>query len=539
MSDQEPTDVVIVGAGPSGAVVAEHLARHGLSVVCLEQGDWVSSTSYPSDKPEWELLAMSSWHHDPNVNKRPEDYPLDNSESDMFPVMMAAVGGASIVYGACWHRFLPSDYRVRTLDGVADDWPVSYDEMTPYYDAVDKVLGVSGLSGDPAYPPGIEHPLPPHPLNKYGRVAAEAMNRLGWHWWPSPLAIASQPYGQLARCSRWGVCEWGCPEGAKASFDMTYWPMALQNGAKLITGARVREIATDEQGRASGAIYIDRDGREHFQAGSAVVMAANGIGTPRLLLLSKSRYHLDGLANSSGLVGRRLMLHPNASVNGYYDLDLESWLGPFSQVLHSLQFYGTDPARDFVRGAKWQVVPSVGVLMNLFSNSDLPFEERWGAAVHQLISETVGRGLQWCLGTEDLPDEANRVTLDPELKDSDGIPAPRIRYRISENTRRMIRFNLDRMQEAHEAGGAIRTVEQELWLDEPGHLLGTARMGNDPATSVVDKYGRAHDVDNLFIVDGSIFVTAGAMNPTSMICALALRTAEHIVATAPSAKGAS
>lgn len=533
MANTDHSDVLVIGAGPSGAVVTDHLAGAGLTVTCLEQGRWVNPTEFPGDKLTWELSAQKRWHHDPNVRQTPEDYPTDVTNADIHPVMMAGVGGSSLLYGGHWMRLLPSDFRARTLDGVGDDWPFTYEDLAPYYDRVDHAMSVSGLEGDPAYPPGMVPPLPPHPIGKIGRRAAAGMNKLGWHWWPAPNAIASQRVGNLEKCARIGSCETGCPQGAKASVDLTHWPSALARGAQLITGARVNQVTTNPQGLATGAVYINREGHEHHATADVVVLAANGIGTPRLLLLSADPRHPDGLANSSGLVGKRLMLHPNAEVTGYYDEDLDSWLGPAGQALHSLEFYETEPDRDFVRGAKWNLMPTGGPLRTLYALRDQEYEGPWGNQVLEWTRSTIGRSFQWGINSEDLPEDTNHVTLDPELTDSDGMPAPKITYTISENTRRLLRYNLDRAHEAHQAAGAITTLETPIWEDQPGHLLGTVRMGSDPQTSVVDPYGRAHDVPNLFIVDGSVFPTAGAVNPTATICAIALRAAEHMVQTGP------
>jgi choline dehydrogenase-like flavoprotein len=533
--EDEVADVVVIGSGPSGGVVTHTLAARGFKVVCLEQGDWVNPTDYAANYPEWELLIQKQWAHDPNDRMLPADYPLDVSDSDMRPVMYNAVGGSSIYYGAEWPRLLPSDFRVRTLDGIADDWPITYADLAPYYNRIDAFIGVSGLDGDPAYPEGLNYPLPPLPLGKAGRKAAEGMNALGWHWWPGTNAIPSQKFKELSQCGRWGTCEWGCPEGAKASADIAFWPHALRSGATLITGARVRQIETGSVGRATAAVWIDRDGVEHRQRAHAVVVCANGIGTPRLLLLSASARHPDGLANSSGLVGKNLMLHPNCSVTGFYDENLESWRGPAGQLVHSMEFYDTRAEHDFVRGAKLHALPTPGPLNAVEAHRTLPYDQLWGAAIHG-IARSHASGILWAANTEDLPDEANTVTLDPDLTDADGIPAPKIRYRISDNTRRLLRFAVARLEEVHAASGAARTFPVELWIDQPGHLMGTARMGNDPATSVTDSFGRAHDVPNLFLADGSIFVTSGSANPTCTISALALRVAEHVAATAKDQK---
>ncbi len=527
----EPVDVVVIGSGPSGSVVTHTLATAGFDVVCLEQGDWVNPSEFPANFPEWELLCQHLWAHDPNVRKLPADYPVEVSDSDMWPVMYSAVGGSSLFYGAEFPRLLPSDFRVRTLDGVADDWPISYEDLKPYHDEVDKFLGVSGLDGDPAYPEGLTYPMPPHPIGKVGRRAAAAANELGWHWWPGTNAIVTYKNKTLEPCARWGVCEWGCPEGAKASFDLIYMPQAMKAGAKLVTGARVRQIVTNDEGLATGAIWIDREGNEHLQKARAVVVCTNGIGTPRLLLLSATAQHPDGLANSSGLVGKNLMLHPNCSVSGFYDEDLASWRGPAGQLLHSMEFYDTRPEHDFVRGAKMHVLPLPGPLNAVEMHRVLPFDEVWGEAFHDVIRRHAG-GILWAANTEDLPDERNRVVLDDTITDSDGIPAPKVEYRISDNTRKILKFTVERMRDLHEAAGAVETFEVELWVDQPGHLLGTARMGDDPATSVTDSFGRCHDVPNLYIADGSLMVTSGSANPTATITALALRVARNIVQTA-------
>ena len=261
MSTQD-VDVLIVGAGPSGAVVAHTLALEGFSVLCLEQGDWVNPEDLPGVKPEFELLTRSTWAWDPNQRQAPADYPINVTEAEVHPINFNGVGGASIVYGAHWMRLMPSDFRVRTLDGIADDWPIGYADLDPFYSEVDAFLGVSGLGGDPAYP---EHdfPMPPLPMGPAGLKMAHGMNRLGWHWWPGTNAIASWPHKHMAQCVRYGVCERGCPAGAKASFDLGYWPHATAAGAKLLTGARVARITTDGRGLATGAVWLDTEGGEH------------------------------------------------------------------------------------------------------------------------------------------------------------------------------------------------------------------------------------------------------------------------------------
>lgn len=525
----EVADVLVIGAGASGSVAVQELSKNGFSVVCLEQGQWTPASEFAGDKAEWELVKQKQWHPNPNVRGHASDYPINTSESDVNPLMYNAVGGSTILYAAHWFRFLPSDFQVKTLDGVADDWPFTYEDLLPFYEEMDRAMGVSGLGDDPAYPAGEGFPLPPLPIGKPGIKAAEGMNKLGWHWWPGVNSIASKEYGHRPQCQRYGACLTGCPAGAKASTDITHWPEAIEAGAHLVTGARVREITVDKTGLANGARYVDRDGVEHHQKAGIVVLAANGVGTPRILLLSKSEKYPNGLANSSDLVGRRLMMHPYAAVVGTYEDNLESWLGPAGQLMHSMEFYETDKSRGFVRGAKWNLMPSGGPLGMRSGYGGRPVEDTFGVNFHKNLKKVFGRSFEWGIIAEDLPDHANRVILDPTLTDSDGIPAPKLQYKSSDNTTKLIDFHVARAVEAHEASGATSIEVTKLMRDCGWHLLGTAKMGNDPKDSVVDQWGRAHDVPNLFIIDGSVFPTSSGGNPTATIMANALRSMRHLI----------
>lgn len=517
-------DAVIVGAGPSGAVAALELARAGLSVVVLEQGGWVAAEEFDGARPEWELTQLTRWHPNPNTRGRPEDYPIDTATSDVNPLMFAGVGGAALIYGAHWMRFLPSDFRVRTLDGVARDWPFTYDDLAPFYAYVEDQMGVSGESGNPAYPDGAPCPLPPLPMGRVGRKAAEGMDRLGWHWWPGTNAIPSRPWRGLQPCVLRGTCGTGCSDGAKATPDRTHWPEAIRAGLRLITGARVAQVTTDGRGRATGAEWIDRRGQRHHARAPVTILCANGIGTPRLLLMS-------GLATRSGLVGRNLMTHPFATVTGVFEDWLESWVGPAGQILTSLQFYESDPARGFLRGAKWNCMAAGGPQSFRAGYGNGPLTDAWGANFHARTRKSFGRSFEWGIIGEDLPDPDNRVLLSDSLTDSDDLPAPRIDYRVSENTRRLLDFHIARAREAMEASGAVEITETSLIRDCGWHLMGTAVMGDDPETSVTDEYGAVHDVPGLWIMDGSTFPTSSGMNPTATIMAVAARSILNLIET--------
>jgi len=524
----EQADVLIIGAGASGGVAAGALTEAGFDVLCLEQGDWPDPADYPAPRATYELEARKQWSGSPNVRNRPSDYPVNDGDSDVVPLMYAGVGGSMVMYAADWPRLLPSDFRVRTLDGVADDWPLRYADLLPYYERTDRAFGVSGVGGDPAYPDGAEPPLPPLPIGQTGLRMARAHDKLGWHWWPAAQAVLSVPHAGRRACVQYGACMQGCPEGAKASTDVTHWPSAVQKGARLLTHARVSRILMSKEGLATGAEFVRPDGTWDVVKAQVVILAANAIGTPRILLNSAGPRHPHGLANSSGLVGRRLMVHPFANVMGYFDEDMASWQGHVGAKITCYEFYETDTSRGFVRGAKWSLAPTGGPL-----NAALPTRaghDVWGPEHHAAVRRHLGRTISWGIFGEDLPDEANRVEIDPALVDSSGLPAPRITYKVSDNSRALLDFNIARATESLQAAGAYDIASESLMRYSGWHLLGTARMGDNPETSVVDQFGRSHDVPNLFIVDGSVFVTSGGVNPTSTISALALRSVEHLIA---------
>jgi choline dehydrogenase-like flavoprotein len=523
-------DALIIGAGPSGGAVAWVLAEAGFRVVCLEQGDWVAPESLPHGRDDWELHRLTDFNADPNVRQQPADYPVNDAASTFTPLMFNAVGGSTIHWSAHFPRYHPSDFRVRSLDGVGDDWPLTYAELEPFYDLSDRVTGVAGLTGDPSQPPRSARGTAPVPIGRLGETIAGGFDKLGWHWWVSDGAILSEAYDGRPACNLCGPCDIGCPTGARASADITFWPRALRHGAELRTGCRVREITLDADGRARGARYYDRDGALYEQRAPLVIMAANGIGTPRLLLNSRSPRFPNGLANRSGLVGKNLMFHPFASVGGVFAEPLESWAGPIGSIIFSHEFYETDARRDFVRGFGLQIVRQSGPVhtaLGGFTMKRVP----WGDAHHTTFAERFGHMINVGVIGEDLPETINEVVLDPLLSDAHGIPAPLVRYRLSDNSVRMMEFGVARAAEALQAAGATELFENNPLRPSGWHLLGTCRMGEHPNGSVVDRWGRAHDVENLFVVDGSLFVTSAAVNPTTTIQALALRTADYIKTT--------
>ncbi len=520
-NNQEIADVVVIGAGASGAAFTWSLAQAGINVVCLEQGGWVPTDAFPVSEADSQLHWQTDFHPDPGFRGLPEDYPINEDDTPIAPLMYNAVGGSLIHWGAHFPRFHPSDFKVKTLEGVADDWPVSYEELEPYYDENDRMMGVSGLKGDPAYPEKPERPCPPLSIRKSGKLLAQAFEKLGWHWWASDTAISSVHHHDRDP-------DVGGYLRSFASTDLTYWPSALKAGARLETYARVREITIDESGNATGVLYY-QDGELKEQKAKAVVLACNGVGTARLLLNSKSALFPNGLANNSGLVGKCLMHHPVGSVLGVFEDDLGTEEGnPRGSTMLSQEFYETNPDHDFIRGYDLQVLAYTDAPLAAAIGSLLGEKVAWGEGHHDEFKERFGHMIGITIMAEDLPEEHNTVTLDPELTDSDGIPAPKLNYTVSENSTKMLAHAVARATEVLEAAGAKKTIASPLRRNAGWHLLGTARMGEDPEKSVVDRWGRTHDVSNLFIIDGSIFTTSACVNPTPTIQALALRTADYL-----------
>ena len=420
----------------------------------------------------------------------------------------------------------PSDFRTRSLDGVGEDWPISYRDLEPYFYENEKIMGVAGLVGDPAYPEYKEL-LPPIPLGKMGQAMAKGFNKLGWHWWPSYSAINTRKHGNRSPCINLGPCNLGCAQGAKASVNLTYWPLAKLQGVEVLTQSRALEIPVDSKGRATGVVYADLSGAHHFLPARLVVLACNGIGTPRLLLNSKSNLFPDGLANETGLVGRNLMLHPLAYTEATFDEEMQSSIGPHGCCILSQQFYETDTQRDFARGYTLQVLrgaPAAETALKGYLMRQLPLGPDHHKKFAKLFNHTVGIAVI----SEDLPEAHNRVELDLNNVDSSGMPGVKIHYKLSENTKRMLKHGIQASKQVFDSAGARVTssfapIKQAGW-----HLMGTVRMGDDPKTSVVNRYGQAHSVKNLFVVDSSLFVTSGAVNPVATAQAITLFCCDHL-----------
>jgi choline dehydrogenase-like flavoprotein len=535
-------DFVIVGSGASGGVLARELAVAGFDVVVLEQGPRLAPADFEHD--ELKYWFQSGITADPVSN--PQSFRTDSSARaehsiDGVPLRYARmVGGSSVHFTANYWRFHEIDFNERSVLGEIPgtgfaDWPLSYAELEPYYTKVEWEIGVSGLAGaSPFDPPRSRpYPMPPLPVKSSGVLFERGARKLGLHPYPAPMAIVSQPYRGRPACINCGFCMgFGCEVMAKSSTLFTMIPEAEATGrCEVRSESYVFRIDTDGRGRASGVAYYDGKLRELFQKARAVVVAANGAETARLLLNSSSPRFPQGLANSSGLVGKYLMFNYTSRVGGVFEHELNEYKSV--QVTRILQdYYDADPKRGFYGGGGMDARIGPGPVTWALQNAER--QPAWGHEFKTHLREYARSVVVACHGTS-LPLETNSVSLDPELKDAWGVPAMRVTYRDHPDDLAFGRFQQARGEEILQAAGA-----QKTWLLPVGesalafHLLGTCRMGDDPAKSVVDRYHRAHDVPNLFVCDGSSFVTSGRGQPTMTIQALAFRAAEHMARSARS-----
>ena len=531
----ETPDFLIVGAGAAGGVVAKELATAGFRVVVLEQGPWLRERDFQHD----ELWSSQRHALTNDYRRQPNTRRLSEAERATLQPSISygrGVGGGTVHFTGNYWRFHEMDFVERSRKGALpgtgfDDWPITYAELEPYYTKAEWELGISGQAGASRWDPprSRPYPLPPLPIKSIGVLAERAARQLGWTASPSPMAILSAPYQGRAACAQCGFCEgFGCEMQAKSSTLVTVIPAAVRTGrCEIRPESYVRRIEVDHRGHATGAVYFDRGGRERMQRARAVVVCANGAETPRLLLMSASSLFPQGLANSSGLVGKYLMYNGGAFAGGLFEHEVNGYRGVHvSRVIHD--FYELDPALGILGGGgidtRFDFTP-IG-----FATQGLPPDApRWGSGFKRALRRNYTRTMFALAHTTSLPVETNSVSLDPEVKDAWGLPAVRITFREHDNDLRLYRFFMDRNLELLAAAGAVKRWEFPLDTYYPAvHLLGTCRMGNDPGRSVVDRSHRTHDVPNLFLVDGSSFVTGGRGQPTCTIQALAYRAGAEI-----------
>lgn len=541
----EVVDFVVVGSGAAGGIIAKELATAGFTVVVLEQGPRLGPQQFEHD--EFKYFFRSGIVND--LVLQPQTFaPTPNQEAK--PVAVGSglqyarlVGGSSVHFTANYWRFHEVDFIEASRHGPISgtglaDWPITYAELEPYYTKAEWELGISGAPGPFDAPRSRPYPLPPLPVKSSGVLFERGCNKLGLHPQPSPLAILSRPYRGRAPCQHCGFClGFGCEFGAKSSTLSTVIPVAEATGrCEIRPNSYARKIEINERtGRTTGVTYFDEHRVEHVQGARAVVVCANGAETPRLLLMSRSSRFPDGLANSSGLVGKYLMFNGYSDAFGTFERPLNDWKSvAASRMIHD--FYDTDPARGFYGGggidARFAQYPISFALGGVWGGLG-PDAPTWGAEYKRLLRQSYSRTMLVESHTTSLPLETNAVSLDPTHKDAWGLPALRFTYQDHPDDVAVVRFLQAKAREILEAAGAGRTWVLPV---EPStfsvHLLGTCRMGADPRTSVVDRHHRTHDVPNLFVCDGSSFVTSGRGQPVCTIQALAYRAGDQIAAFA-------
>ena len=523
MSADLVTDVLVIGSGAAGGAICKRLSDRGATVACLEQGDWVDRARLPKEHFDWEVRGRRFWAANPNVRRWRSDYPVaSEGENPIDVYIYNAVGGSTVGFAGNYWRMSPSDFRVRTLDGVGVDWPLTYQDLAPYYTVNEAEVGVAGLASDPCAPERPPLPLPPAPPGRPGELLIDAYEKLGWYWWPTEQSIATQPYRGRSVCDNRGWCPFGCPRHALGTVDVTYWPPALKNGVDLRTNSRVSELVIGPDGRATGARYFDAGGVIREARASVVVVCAGGLGTPRLLLMSASGRHPDGVSNFSGMVGKNLMVHVQSFAVGLFDEPVQGWNGTWGGTVSTRQFYETDPSRGYARGYVMSGCRGWSPL-----NLALQIAP-WGSGHHAVMDEHLDHEIVMYLCGEDLPEESNRVTLDGRHLDEFGLPGVTTHYVLSENSRRLGADMINSGRTVFDAAGAKSVRDFGLSPIWGWHLMGTARMGVDPESSVVDAFNRSHEVANLYVCDSSSLPTGGGVNPTHTIQALALRAADDI-----------
>ncbi len=550
----DEVDFVIIGSGAAGGILAKELSTNGFRVVVLEQGPYLTEADFVHD--EVKVLAQDVLTN--NRKLQPTSFrktPNEKAKAKDAVVYGRCVGGTSVHFTANFWRFHEIDFIERSKVGPvpgADlrDWPITYADLEPYYTKVEWEIGVSGLAGaSPFDPPRSKpYPMPPLPVKSSGVIFERAARKLGWHPFPAPMAILSQPRPGRSACINCGFClAFGCEVGAKSSSLATAIRIAEKTGrCEIRPNSYVHRIEMDNNGRVTGAVYFDEKRNTHLQRAKAVVVCANGAETPRLLLLSANKQFPNGLANSSGIVGKYLMLNSGGVTYAVFEHPLNDYKGfAVSRVLHD--FYELDPQKvGFYGGggldARFDFTP-ITFVTGAFPPDETrtglpPGTPRWGKGFKDTLAHNFSRTMEIFAHGTSLAVESNSFSLDPDLKDAWGLPALCLTYKDHPDDLKLWAFQNQRAHELLDAAGAQKIWSHPIQESEFAvHLLGTCRMGNDPKTSVINSDHQTHDVKNLFLCDGSSLVTSGRGQPTMTIEALAFRAADRITATALAKRG--
>jgi choline dehydrogenase-like flavoprotein len=509
-ADSDEVDLVVIGCGAGGSTLTQRLARRGWRIVALDAGPfWDPDADWVSDEAGSHHLYWT----EPRVITGADPVPMGSNNSGR------GVGGSMVHYAGYTPRLHPSDFETQTRDGVGADWPLSYEDLRPYYADIEGELPVAGER----WPWGDPHSYPqrPHPVGGNGEIFLRGADALGITAKVGPVAIVNGRFGNRPHCIYRGFCLQGCKVNAKASPLITHIPDALAHGAEVRADSMVTSIEVDERtGRATGVHYV-RGGVPRFQRAAVVAVAGYSIETPRLLLNSASRRFPEGLANDFDQVGRYLMVQGAPQTAGRFDAEVRMYKAPPPEV-SSEEFYETDPAQPYRRGFSIQTVSPLPITWA----EHVAAQGHWGAKLREYLSDYV----HWsCLGAlcEFLPLAGNRVTLDEE-KDRYGLPVARVAYSQGDNDKQLMKAAREVMERILHAAGA----DEVITIERYAHLVGGARMAADQEHGVVDRDGRSFAVPNLYITDGSVLPTQGSANPALTIMALAARAADRLAARA-------
>jgi gluconate 2-dehydrogenase alpha chain len=558
----EKTDVVIVGVGAAGGILAAELGKAGMKVIGLERGPRLTTADF---NPHDELRYFQRQELRPNVKRQPVTWrPNAKVRANPLPVLNYGnqAGGGTVHYGAISWRFHEDDFRARSQtvqrygaqaipkDSSLVDWPLTYADVEPFYDRAEYELGVSGKAGNIQgrkieggnpfeAPRRREYPLPALLTDQSAVLFEAGARKLGYHPFSSPRAILSRPYQGRPGCTYCGFCQaFGCHIGAKSSILVTKLPEADATGNfKLLTGTMCYRVNSDNSGRVTGVSYYGPDGSDNRIEAELVILAPFIYDNTRLLLLSKTSKFPNGLANSSGHVGKHLMAHISPRVFATFDdRFVNIYMAPNAQK-HSADDFNADnfdhSGLGFIRGAQISVTSPdleagpIGAAMSMNPPSGIP---RWGAAYRDFLAKYFARHAAIVAQTENLPYADQTIDLDPRVRDQWGLPAPRLTYNWRRpNELARVEFVQRKLEELGRAMGATN-----VWPAPPGsapgaHHEGGTRMGSDPKTSVVNRYGQSWDIPNLFIIGSSTFPTMSGFNPTLTIQALAYMSADAIV----------
>ena len=510
------TDVAIVGSGATGTLLAARLAAKGLQIVILEGG--------PNRTPA-QLISSTVWSR--RLKWAGPQVRLAGDEPLPFPFEAGwGRGGSALHHYACWFRLHREDFGIASLHGVGLDWPMHYEDLRPYYDTLQREIGVSGDAEREVWrPPGDPYPMPPQPVYRQAELISRGFERRGLRVAPLPMAINSVPYNGRPACIQDGWCDAGCPTGALANPIAIFAEALERTGVKTLYRAAVTRLVSDASGHRVQAVeYFDSHGQRHALRAHVVILAAFAVQNPRILLNSSSSQHPAGVANSSGLVGRCLMSHGAVNLYGMFDEPTENHLGRTGGQLFSQEHYRTGKPGPFEPGYTLRIgnalkLGDIGGIAN--ARADL-----YGAALTDFMRRAaVNLGTMSAL-CDSLPSVSNRVELSSE-KDAHGAALARVVHSFDDETRRTIAAATEEGKKLLQDAGA-----REVWAAPPRteHLMGGTLMGTDRARSVTNGYGQTHDVENLFIAGPGLFPTSGAVNPTFTALALAARSADYILA---------